>query len=85
MGECFEAKHSFTEAIIRYKRALNCEQITPQETLVLYFLLGVAFERLGDVSEALYFFEKVLKRDSKFRDVDLKVSELRPRLVKRAR
>lgn len=85
MGECFEAKGSFTEAIIRYKRALNCDNITPEETLVLYFLLGTAFEQLGDVSEALYFLEKVLKRDPKFRDVDLKVAELRPRLVKRAR
>jgi len=85
MGECFEGKGSFTEAIIRYKRALNCEQITAEETLVLYFLLGAAFERLGDVSEALYFFEKVLKRDPRFRDVDLRVAELRPRLVKRAR
>ena len=85
MGECFEAKSSFTEAILRYKRALNCEQVTPEETLLLYSLLGAAFERLGDVSEALYFYEKVLKRDPKFRDVDLKVAELRPRLVKRAR
>ncbi len=85
MGECFEAKASFTEAIIRYKRALNCEQITPEEALVLYFLLGTAFEQLGDISEALYFFEKVLKRDSKFRDVDLKIAELKPRLIKRAR
>ncbi|MEO5770303.1 MAG: tetratricopeptide repeat protein, partial [Polyangia bacterium] len=85
MGECFEGKSSFTEAIIRYKRALNCEQITREETLLLYFLLGAAFEHLGDVSEALYFYEKVVKRNPKFRDVDLKVAELRPRLIKRAR
>ncbi len=85
MGECYEAKGTFTEAVIRYKRALNCEQITRDETLELYFLLGGAFERLGDVGEALYFYEKVAKRDPTFRGVTDKVAELKPRMVKRAR
>jgi pilus assembly protein FimV len=85
MGECFEAKGSFTDAILRYKRALNCSQVNPAETLVLYFLLGAAFEHLGDISEALYFFEKVAKREPKFRAVDEKVAELKPQMVKRAR
>jgi pilus assembly protein FimV len=85
IGECFEEKGSLTEAVIRYKRALNCAQVTPEESLLLYFLLGGAFEKLGDVGEALYFFEKVAKRDPKFRDVVPKIAELKPRLVKRAR
>ena len=85
MGECYEAKGSFTDAVIRYKRALNCEQISPEEVLALYYLLGAAFDRLGDVSEALYFFEKVAKRAPRFRDIEQKVAELRPLMVKRAR
>lgn len=85
MGECYESKGSFTDAVLRYKRALNCPQVTKEETRALYFLLGGAFEHLGDVSEALYFYEKVAKRDPKFRDVGQKVAELKPRLVKRAR
>jgi pilus assembly protein FimV len=85
MGECYEAKGTFTEAILRYKRALNCEQITTEERLILYYLLGTAFDRLGDVSEALYFFEMVAKRSPRFRDVERRVAELRPRMVKRAR
>lgn len=85
MGECYEAKGSFTDAVIRYKRALNCDQITPEEVLALYYLLGAAFDRLGDVNEALYFFEKVAKRAPRFRDIEQKVAELRPRMVKRAR
>jgi tetratricopeptide (TPR) repeat protein len=84
MGECYEAKGSLTEAVLRYKRALNCDQVTETENLDLYFLLGGAFERLGDVGEALYFFEKVMKRDPKFRDADQKVAALRPRLARRA-
>jgi pilus assembly protein FimV len=85
MGECYEARGSFTDAVIRYKRALNCDQITPEETLALYYLLGGAFDRLGDVSEALYFYEKVVKRSPRFREVEQKVADLRPRMVKRAR
>lgn len=85
MGECFEAKGVFTDAISRYKRALNCEQITVEERLALYYLLGGAFERLGDVGEALYFFEMVAKRSPHYRDVEERVADLRPRMVKRAR
>ncbi|MES1204379.1 MAG: tetratricopeptide repeat protein, partial [Pseudomonadota bacterium] len=85
MGECFEAKGTFTEAVLRYKRALNCEQVTREETLALYYLLGGAFERLGDISEALYFYEKVTKREPSFRDAIQKVADLKPRMVKRAR
>jgi hypothetical protein len=50
----------------------------------LYFLLGGAFDRLGDTSEALYFFEKVARRAPKFRDVDRRIAALRPKLVKTA-
>jgi hypothetical protein len=32
---------------------------------------------MGEVNEALYFFEKVLKRDAGFRDVKRRITELR--------
>jgi len=79
IGECCEAKGSLTDAIIRYKEGLNCPQITPEETVQLYYCLGSTFERLADQSEALYFYEKVAKRDPKFRDVSDKLQHLRPR------
>jgi pilus assembly protein FimV len=84
MGDSYQAKGSFTEAILRYKRALNCDHVTREEARLLYFQLGMTFERLGDISEALYFFEKVAKRDPGFREVSRKVAELIPRKVKRA-
>ena len=85
MGECYEAKGSFTEAVIRYKEALNSTPISADEMTQLYFLLGGAFDRLGDASEALYFFEKVARREPRFRDVDQRIAALRPKLVKTAR
>jgi tetratricopeptide (TPR) repeat protein len=84
MGDCFQAKGTFTEAILRYKRALNCDNVSREEARLLYFQLGMTFERLGDISEALYFFEKVARRDPGFRGVSRKVAELIPRKVKRA-
>lgn len=84
IGECCEAKGSLTDAIIRYKEALNCPQVTPEETIQLYFCLGSTFERLNDRSEALYFYEKVAKREPKFRDVDEKIMSLKPRSARQA-
>jgi tetratricopeptide (TPR) repeat protein len=77
IGECLEAKGTLTDAVVRYKEALNCPTITPAEALVLYHSLGNVFERIGDRSEALYFFEKVAKRDPRFHDVDRKIAALR--------
>ncbi len=48
------------------------------ESLELYYLLGSVFERLGDVREALYFFENLRKRDASFRDVVRRIAALKP-------
>jgi tetratricopeptide (TPR) repeat protein len=78
IGECLEAKGELGEAVARYKEALNQSQVTPTESLELYYLLGAVFERLGDVREALYFFENLGKRDLRFRDVDRRIAALKP-------
>jgi tetratricopeptide (TPR) repeat protein len=82
IGECLESKGTLTDAVVRYKEALNCPEITAPESLLLYYLLGTVFERLGDPSEALYFYEKVGKRDPSFRDVAAKIAALKPRTAR---
>jgi tetratricopeptide (TPR) repeat protein len=77
IGECVEAKGELGEAVARYKEALNLPQATAQESVELYYLLGSVFEQLGDVREALYFFENVGKRDPGFRDVNRRISALK--------
>ncbi len=84
IGECFEGKGSHTDAVVRYKEALNCPQATATESTLLYYLLGAAFEHLGDRQEALYFYEKVTRRDAKFRDIESKLAALRPRSARQA-
>jgi tetratricopeptide (TPR) repeat protein len=77
IGECVEAKGELGEAVKRYKEALNLPQATPQESVELYYLLGSVFEQLGDIREALYFFENVGKRDPGFRDVKKRIVTLK--------
>jgi tetratricopeptide (TPR) repeat protein len=77
IGECVEAKGELGEAVKRYKEALNLPQATAQESVELYYLLGAVFEQLGDIREALYFFENVGKRDPGFRDVKKRIVALK--------
>ncbi|HVT07842.1 MAG TPA: tetratricopeptide repeat protein [Polyangia bacterium] len=77
IGECVEAKGDLGGAVARYKEALNLPQATVQESIGLYYQLGAVFEQLGDVREALYFFESVGKRDPGFRDVQRRIAALK--------
>ena len=77
IGECVEAKGDLGGAVARYKAALNLPQATVQESIGLYYQLGAVFEQLGDVREALYFFESVGKRDPGFRDVQRRIAALK--------
>jgi tetratricopeptide (TPR) repeat protein len=85
IGECIEAKGELGEAVGKYKEALNLSQVTMSESLELYYLLGSVFERLGDVREALYFFENLRKRDATFRDVGRRIAALKPASVSQGR
>jgi tetratricopeptide (TPR) repeat protein len=77
IGECHEAKGAFADAMAFYKKALNRPAISEAEATQLYYQLGNVFQTMGETNEALYFFEKVLKRDAGFRDVRRRIAELR--------
>ncbi|HJZ84526.1 MAG TPA: tetratricopeptide repeat protein, partial [Polyangia bacterium] len=77
IGLCYSEKGQQTEAISQFKKALYVEGITEREQLSLYFELGIAYEKLEDWREALYYFEKVQKRDAKFREVERRIRALK--------
>jgi len=77
IGLCFLEKGMQTDAIGQFKKGLYVEGITEREALSMYFELGQAYERLNDPREALYYYEKVIKRDSHFRDVEKRMDALR--------
>jgi tetratricopeptide (TPR) repeat protein len=77
IGLCFLEKGMQTDAIGQFKKGLYVEGITEREALSMYFELGQAYERLNDPREALYYYEKVMKRDPNFRDVQSRVGAVR--------
>jgi len=79
IGECAEALGDSAEAIRCYQDALKRPTATAAEATQLYFQLGSVFYNMGDHSEALYYFERVFKRDPNFRDIQRRLNELKPR------
>jgi tetratricopeptide (TPR) repeat protein len=69
IGLCHVERGKLSEAVGEFKNGLYVEGINERESLALYFELGVTYEALGDAREALYYYEKVSKRDPRFRDV----------------
>jgi pilus assembly protein FimV len=64
------------EAVDEFKNGLYVEGINDREALALYFELGAAYEGLGDAPEALFYFDKVQKRDPRFRNVGRRMDAL---------
>jgi pilus assembly protein FimV len=77
IGECYEARGTSAEALVHYKKALNRPTVKDEEATQLYYQLGRVFHAVGDQSEALYFFEKVYRRNPRFSDVAARVQTLR--------
>ena len=77
IGECSEALGDSAEAIRCYQDALKRPSATTAEATQLYYQLGNVFHNLGDPSEALYYFERVYKRDRNFRDVQDRLAKLK--------
>ncbi len=76
MGLCHSERGDVASAIDHFKRALQVPTKTDREELGLYFELGNAYEAAGDLSEAMYFFQKVEKREPGFRNVKARVQRL---------
>ena len=63
-------------AIEAFIGGLHAEYKTPEQELALYYELGNIYEARGNPQEALYYFEKVRRRDPGFRDVSHRVQSL---------
>jgi tetratricopeptide (TPR) repeat protein len=83
IGECTEALGDSAEAIRCYQDALKRPSATAAEATQLYYQLGNVFHNLGDHSEALYYFERVYKRDANFRDIARRLAEVKSHAASR--
>ena len=76
IGICYMEKGDVAQALEHFKQGLQAQQRSEREELGLYFEMGNAYESVGDLSEALYYFQKVDKRDPSFRNVRQRVARL---------
>jgi tetratricopeptide (TPR) repeat protein len=76
IGLCQREQQNHSEAIHQFKQGLHAEP-TERERQSLYYEIACTYEQLGDLGEALYYFEMVLKRDPGFADVNQRVMQLR--------
>jgi tetratricopeptide (TPR) repeat protein len=81
IGLCFMEKGDVAGAIASFRRGLQATQRTEHEELGLYYEMGTAYEYAGDSSEALYYLQKVEKRDPTFRNVRSHLQRLLARSV----
>ena len=83
IGECSESLGDSAEAIRCYQDALKRPSATAAEATQLYYQLGNVFYNLDDHSEALYYFERVYKRDANFRDIARRLAEVKKHAASR--
>lgn len=70
MALCHRDLGEQSEAINIYKKALYCDKITEAEQVDIFYQMGLTYESLSDPREALYYYEKVSRMASTYRDVE---------------
>ena len=76
IGMCLREQGNSSEAVNQFKAGLHAEP-TDRERQSIYYEIGNTYEAIGDVGEALYYFEMVAKRDPSFADAGQRVQHLR--------
>ena len=85
IGMCHREQGNASEAIHQFKQGLHSDTVSEAERQSLYYEIGQTYEAIGDDTEALYYFELVLKRDPTFADAATHANQLRPRVGRNAR
>lgn len=73
---CHREQGNPSESIHHFKAGLHASP-TDRERQSLFYEIGVTYEAIGDIGEAIYYLEQVQKRDPTFADVSARVDMLR--------
>ncbi len=76
IGVCLGLKGRPGEAIEAYRQALGSGSITPEGAQAIHFELGAAHEALGELQQALWYYQRVAQGDPAYRGVAERVSRL---------
>jgi tetratricopeptide (TPR) repeat protein len=69
LGQCFVEKRQYQIALTILGRALNDKALGDDTLVGVLYLLGYASESLGQMEEALKYYERVFAVDIQFRDI----------------
>jgi tetratricopeptide (TPR) repeat protein len=61
-----------------YIKALSAQSKTVEQEMSLYYDLGTVYEMKGAKKEALYYFQKIARRDPGYRDISDRIAILSP-------
>jgi tetratricopeptide (TPR) repeat protein len=61
-----------------YVRALSAADKTVEQEMNLYYDLGIVYEMKGKSQDALYYFQKIARRDPGYRDIAERIAGLQP-------
>ncbi|HVG39021.1 MAG TPA: tetratricopeptide repeat protein, partial [Pyrinomonadaceae bacterium] len=76
LGHCFMKKNMMPLAIMWFKKGLSAPGHTEDEYQALRYELGTAYERMGDLNQAIDTFTEVYGVNVSYRGVSRKIEEL---------
>ena len=73
---CLLDQDRVEQAVTELKNGLYLDQVTELEALALQYELALAYERLGDVKEALFYYRRVRRLSPRFRNATARLARL---------
>jgi tetratricopeptide (TPR) repeat protein len=78
IGLIYLERNELDRSAESYVRALSAQSKTVEQEMNLYYDLGTVYEMKGDAKDALYYFQKIARRDPGYRDVTDRIAALEP-------
>jgi tetratricopeptide (TPR) repeat protein len=79
MGMMYRERGELDRAAEAYVRGLSAQHKTVAQEVSLYYDLGTIYEMKNDFDEAIYYFQRITRRDPTYRDVSQRLAALLPR------
>ena len=82
IGLVYLEQGQLDRAVESYVRALSAGDKTVEQEMNVYYDLGTVYEMKGKTQDALYYFQKIARRDPGYRDVSERLGALQPEQVR---
>ena len=79
IGMMHRERGELDQAAEAYVRGLGASHKTVAQEISLYYDLGGIYEAKNDVDEAIYYYQRITRRDPSYRDVSQRLAALLPR------